>query len=102
MEIGGCDIRFPGKPPAQEDVLAALREFWPALWVEDDKDDSYFVYRDTGARDMWDWDEFNAPNCPEADMVYVIPEENLTTVVIDDHGRLRPVAEAIGRLVRRS
>ena len=84
-----------GIPPSKERVVETIKQFWPDAVVEDDGDD-YFIYKDEAAKRGWEdegWSESN-----DADMIYVLPRENVT-VVIDDNKSLMHLVEAIERLM---
>lgn len=101
MEIGGADIIIEGPRPDKQRVLDVVKGFWPNMvvedWVGDDEPDDMFIYKDQKAKDNWDE---GIGEDSDADMIYYIPRENETTVVIDGYRVLMPIADAIRRLMK--
>lgn len=85
-----------GIPPSKEEVVETIRQYWPDLVVEDDGDD-YFIYKNEAAKKSWDGEGWSETN--DADMIYVLPREDVT-VVIDDNKQLSYMVEAIQELMK--
>jgi hypothetical protein len=97
--IGGIDIPIRTRA-AESSLIAAvraIRQYWPEAVFENgstgeryqsywdtpfDSLDEVFVYRDSGAADIWDSE--GAIPAAYNSMIHLVAEEGLTTVVIDD------------------
>jgi hypothetical protein len=96
MEIGGADIIIDGPRQDNQKVVSVVRGFWPDLVVEECDGTDIFIYKDQKAKDNWDE---GIGEDVDADMIYVLPRENQTTVVIDGYRVLMPIADEIRKLM---
>jgi hypothetical protein len=99
MEIHGTDIILKGTPPTDEDILSAVRKFFPDLVFEryDDSGRGLLIYRDEAAKKSWDEKGWSAEN--DVSLVHVLFGKNSLTVVVDDGGRNRDIVAGITALM---